>query len=360
MCTNSKRWWSAVFLAALILGVMSVEPATAKRSKKNGDLDLSGIVRPELINAQSDPTLRFPVMNLSGAVTYGWLDITSNTVSYLEVQPARRSNRTFSVSRFALGNLRFNGMFLVFKSPKKWQNMIYVPPSDWGKVHMAFGGLNKEANRQSLGTSSIYKTLMNFDGVLALVKPAPAPAPVIVQAAEPPPLPKPVAPPSPPAIVLSSPAGAGEGQAVELSESSVVIRGVAMDSTGIPVVRINGSPANMRPQTTRAADFWSDPLPLQVGSNHIQIIASNSAHIDAKLEVTVNYKPKAAPVNPRALDRTEIVGLLQGGVPAERIIDLIKQRGVKFSPTADDLGAIRSAGGTDDLVTAIQQAAPHP
>jgi hypothetical protein len=168
------------------------------------------------------------------------------------------------------------------------------------------------------------------------------------------------APPSPPAIVLSSPPGAGEGQTIEFNESTVVIRGVAMDSTGIPVVTINGSPVNMRPQTTQAAEFWSDPLPLQAGSNRIQIVAANSAHIEAKLDLTVQYKPKAAPVNPRALDRQEVIALLQGGVPPERIADLIKQRGIKFSPSPDDLNAIRAAGGTDDLIEAIQQAAPHP
>jgi len=132
---------------------------------------------------------------------------------------------------------------------------------------------------------------------------------------------------------------------------------VAMDSTGIPVVQINGSPANMRPQTPQAAEFWSDPLPLQAGSNQIQIVASNSARVETKLDLTVDYKPKTAPVNPRALDRQEIIGLLQGGVPSARIVDLIKERGIKFSPSADDLNAIRAAGGTDDLIEAIQQAA---
>jgi hypothetical protein len=175
-----------------------------------------------------------------------------------------------------------------------------------------------------------------------------------------PPPPKPVAPTSPPAIVLSSPPGAEQGQNVEVNEPSVVIRGVAMDSTGIPVVSINGSPVNMRPQTTQAAEFWSDPLTLKDGTNPIRVVASNSAHIQSTVDLTVSYKPKAAPVNPKALDLSEIVGLLQGGVPPERIAGLVKERGVKFSPSPDDVNAIRAAGGTDDLIQAIQQAAPHP
>jgi len=240
--------------------------------------------------------------------------------------------------------------------------LIYLPPDRWGSVHSG-PGMGAAANRESLGTSSIYKTLLNFDGVLALVKPpAPPPAPVIAQPVTPPPTPapKPVAPPSPPAIVLSSPAGAAGNQIVEWDQTTVVIRGVAMDSTGIPVVRINESPANMRPKSPQAAEFWSDPLPLQVGNNRIRIVASNSANVEAKLELTVNYKPKAAPVNPKALGREEIINLLQGGVPPERVADLVKEHGIKFSPSADDLNVIRAAGGTDDLIEAIQQAASHP
>lgn len=351
--------WRTALILFLSLSVPSVGLAKTKNLKGGGNSDLSGIVRPELANAQTDPTLRFPVMSMSGSITYGWLDITNNTIRYSEVQPTRRANHTFEVSRFAIGNLRFNGTFLTFKSPKKLQMLFYLPQEQWGTVHAAFGGVSKAATRESLGTASIYKTLMNFNGVLALVKPPPPPpSPVIVQPVAPAP-PKPVAPPSPPAIVLSSPAGAAEGQTLEMEESTVVIRGVAMDSTGIPAVKINGSPANMRPQTSQAAEFWSDPLPLQEGNNPIQIVASNSAHVDATLGLTVHYKPKTAPVNPRALDKGEILSLLQGGVPVAHVTELVKDRGIKFAPTADDLNDIRAAGGNDELIQAIQQAGPH-
>ena len=333
--------------------------AKTRGSKRAGDSDISNIIRPELVNAQNGPTLRFPIMHMTGSVTYGWLDISSSTVRYTEVQPTRKSGHTFEVSRFAIGNLRFNGNILSFKSPKKLQMMTYLPQDRWGSVHTSFGMRSAES-RDSLGTSSIYKTLMNFDGVLALVKPpTPPPAPVVAQPVAPAPPPKPAAPPSPPAIVLSSPPGAGENQTLELTESTVVIRGVAMDSTGIPVMRINGSPAYMRPQTPQAAEFWSDPLPLQAGSNHIQIVASNSAHVDAKLDLTVDYKPKTATVNPRALGKEEIVSLLQGGVPVAHVAELVKDRGIKFTPTSEDLNDIRAAGGSDELIQAMQQPAPH-
>jgi hypothetical protein len=133
-----------------------------------------------------------------------------------------------------------------------------------------------------------------------------------------------------------------------------------MDNTGIPVVSINGAPANMRPQNTQAAEFWSDPLPLQPGANPILIIASNSAHAEAKIAFAVHYTPKAAPVNPKALDKPDIISLLVGAVAPSRVAGIVKERGIKFTPTADDLNEIRAAGGTDELIQAIQEAAPHP
>jgi hypothetical protein len=170
--------------------------------------------------------------------------------------------------------------------------------------------------------------------------------------------PKPAVPPSSPAIVLASPSGVSPNQTVEFNESPMVIRGVATDSTGILVVAINGSAANMRPQNAQAAEFWSDPLPLQPGGNRIEIMATNTAHVEAKLVFLVHYTPKAAPPNPRALDKQDIISLLQGGVPTTRVVEIIKDRGIKFAPTADDLNNLRAAGGNEELIQVIQQAAP--
>lgn len=361
---SNGRCWRSVLLIILFFSVL---PAGLAKKARSSDTDLSNIIRPQLLNGQSDPTLRFPIMSIIGSLTYGWLDITNSEVHYTEVQPTRKANRTFEVSRVGLVNLRYNGIVLTFKSPKKQQMIIYLPQDEWGKVHTAFGGLPKVENRESLGTQSIYKTMLNFDGVMALVKPPLAPEPMVVQRQATPPPPKPSAPAAPPAIVLSSPSGASDNQTVEWSEGTVIVRGVAMDSTGIPVVKINGAPVNMRPQTPQAAEFWSDPLPLSSGDNRIQVTAINSAQAQSTLHLIVKYTPRSAvatvtpapAVNPRALDRLEIVGLLQGGVPSGHIMDLVKERGIKFSPSADDVAAIKAAGGSDDLIAAIQQAAPQ-
>ncbi len=368
MSPNHELWrrGRSALLLFLVVGMTSAATAgqLAKRgARERGGLYIDSDFRPQLLNADSDPTFRYPILSMPGSVfsiTYGWLDITRNSVRYQVAQPTSKSDHSFEVPRNEIGELRFNYNYVMFRSPKKRQMIFYFPQSQWGSVHTAPGAASA-AGRGTDGTVSIYQALRNFDHVLALVRPpALAPPPVAVQpVVSPPPESKPAAPPAPPAIVLAAPSGAGANQVVETDESPLVIRGVAMDSTGIPVVTINGSPANMRPQNTQAAEFWSDPLTLQPGGNRIQITATNAARVEAKLVFLVHYTPKAAPPNPRALDKQDIISLLQGGVPNARIAEIIKDRGIKFSPTADDLNDIRAEGGNDDLIQAIQQTAAN-
>jgi hypothetical protein len=268
------------------------------------------------------------------STSYGWVDISRGRIRYGVVQPPGKLGEGFDFAVGEINDIKIEQTYLMFHKDRKRYAIFYLSQNSWGTIHSGPGAM-AAASRGSMGTGSMYQALRNFDRVLAVVKPpAPAPPPVVAQALvtpppeEPKPAPPPAAPPAPPALVLAAPPGAGANQVIELDESPLVVRGVAMDNTGIPVVTINGSPANMRPQNGQAAEFWSDPLPLQPGGNRVQINASNSAHAEAKLVFIVHYTPKAAPPNPRALDQQEIISLLQGGVPSARFVEIIKDRGI--------------------------------
>lgn len=364
---NVSRMVRIVLLSFLILTVPSIATAQA-RAKKSSRLDVPAssntAIEPQLLNADTNPTLRFPIARASlsvSSISYGWLDISRGGVHYSVAQPPKKLDDGFSASTAEIRDLKLEerNNTVTFRDGNKRNTIFYVPQENWGSARGGRAFFAETAAGAS-GTQSIYKTMLDFEAMLALVKSTAAPpTPVIVVPVVPAsPPPTPVAPPAPPAIVVASPSGAGMNQSVELSESPLVIRGMAMDSTGIPVVSINGSPANMRPQNTQAAEFWSDPLPLQPGANTIQVTASNSAHVETKVAFTVHFTPKAALVNPRALGKTDIISLLQGAVPASRIAEIVKERGIKFMPTADDLNDIRAAGGNDELIQAIQQATP--
>ncbi len=363
-----NRMTHIVLLSFLILSVPSVASAQAhakKASRLTAPAMSNTAIQPQLLNADTNPTLRFPIARASLSVTslsYGWLDITQTGIHYSVEQPPKKLEDGFAAAKAEVRDLKLEDRnnTVIFRDGNKRETIFYAPQENWGTVRNA-REFFAAATDGAPGTQSIYKTMLDFEAELALVKstaapPAPVAAAPVVPATPPPSTP--VAPPAPPTIMVSSPSGAAMNQTVELSESSLVIRGVAMDSTGIPVVSINGTAANMRAQNTQAAEFWSDPMPLQAGATPIQITASNSANVQAKLAFTVHYTPKAAPVNPRALDKAEIISLLVGAVPDSRIVGIVQERGIKFVPTADDLKDIRAVGGSEGLIQAIQQAAP--
>ena len=65
----------------------------------------------------------------------------------------------------------------------------------------------------------------------------------------------------------------------------------------------------------------------------------------------------APAVNPKALSKPDILDLLRNSVPSPRVTTLVKERGIKFTPTANDLKEIVEAGGDEELVEALKQAA---
>ena len=364
---NLNRLERIVLLSLLIVIVPAVAAAQAgarKKSRLGEQATSNTTIQPKLLNADTNPTLRFPIARASlsiSSISYGWLDVTHAGIRYTVVQPAQKMADSFTASAAEIRELKLEDRnnTVTFRNVKTRETVFYVPQENWGGARggRAFLTLTSEG---ASGTQSIFKTLLDFEAMLALVKSTSAPpAPVVVAPVVPVlPPPTPAAPPTPPVIVVATPSGAGANQTVESQESPLVIRGVAMDSTGIPVVTINGSSANMRPQNSQAAEYWSDPLPLKAGDNLFQISATNAAHGETKIAFTVHYTNKVAPLNPKALDKAEIVSLLQGAVPPARVAGIVKERGIKFHPTADDLNEIRAAGGDDDLIQAIQQTTP--
>ena len=329
--------------------------------------DTSSFTQPQLLNADTDPTLRYPIGSLVGtlcaSMAYGWLDISHTGIHFRVVQPLKRLDQGFDIRTGEISDIKIWQQSIRFHSGSKKYTIFYAPEDRWESIHNcpAFWDV---ANLGERGTASIRDALSNFGSVLAQVKAATAPPPPVVAAPVVNPAaaatePKP-APFAPPAILMITPSGAGSNQVVDASDSPLTIRGFAMDATGIPVVKINGSPANMRPQSNQAAEFWSEPLPLQPGGNPIEIIAANAAHLETKVVFQVRYTPKPVPVASKGLSKEEIISLLHGEVPSSRVADLVRERGIKFSPADADLNQIRSEGGTDELIHAIQQAAAHP
>ncbi len=138
-----------------------------------------------------------------------------------------------------------------------------------------------------------------------------------------------------------------------------------MDNSGLPAVTINGAPAAMRPRNAQAADFTSDPIILQPGENKFEVVATNASRAETKVVFIARFTPAAPPrkiqpavhVNSKALGKADILDLLKGEVPNARVVELVKERGIKFGPTEDDYKEIRAAGGGEDLISVLKAAA---
>ena len=67
---------------------------------------------------------------------------------------------------------------------------------------------------------------------------------------------------------------------------------------------------------------------------------------------------KADRVAPKAMTLPELLELIRGGVPNNRLMDLVKERGVKFRLTPDAERQLRQAGAYEKLIVTIREVAP--
>lgn len=323
----------------------------------------------QLVNADVNPTIRIPVGHSSLNWTlikprikasYGWVEIDRNTIRYTMSRPSRNTkepDQAFAYGRTELTNLVLEFGASEFRAGGLRHFFGYSPQNHWDLVDSPGTTQKSLSNADNLYSPLVLRALQNFDEVVVELKrkqQAATPPPVVVQPE--PPAPKPV-PPSPPTLVVMAPSGAGANQTIDVNESALTIRGVAMDESGLPTITINGAPASLRPKSENVAEFWSDPISLKSGANPFEIEATSPAKATSHFQFIVRYTPKTAPANPRALGKDEIISLLQGGVPDSHVTELVKDRGIKFVPTSADLNDIRAAGGGEDLIQAVQQAA---
>jgi hypothetical protein len=367
--SESWRYRGRAILLLLVLGgvagdLLGAAGQLARRKRSAAREDYGEVAKPQLLNADTDPTLRYPIASFSGwsihSTSYGWLDVTRRGIHYRVVQPEGKRDEGFEASLEELDEIKLVYAYLQFRISNKKHTIFYLPEERWGTIHSGPGAMQAAGNN-AMGTGSIQQALRNFDRVLAMVKPPPPPAPAPVAA----PAPAPPPPPAPPTIVLLEPSVATSGQTLEVSANSLAVRGVATDPTGLPLVTINGNPVNMKPRSAQAVEFWSDPIALQPGENKFEIVASNAARAQADFSFKVRlaappppktWKPAAA--NPVPMAKAEILQMLKS-MPGGQVNALVRENGISFSPSADDLKEVREAGGGDDLIETLKQA-PTP
>lgn len=63
---------------------------------------------------------------------------------------------------------------------------------------------------------------------------------------------------------------------------------------------------------------------------------------------------------PKPLDRVQVLALLTGGVPSQRVARLVEERGIDFEPTEDYLKILQGAGADEALLNGLREARRIP
>jgi hypothetical protein len=101
------------------------------------------------------------------------------------------------------------------------------------------------------------------------------------------------------------------------------------------LTRLGGAPAPARAPTVPGAAAASNRAPAQPSA-------------------------AAQPAAPAGLRESELAELVEGGVATRRLIDLVEERGIAFSPTPATLSRLKAKGAADELLAALRRAGGAP
>ncbi|HXE76185.1 MAG TPA: hypothetical protein VNN18_11220 [Candidatus Xenobia bacterium] len=289
-----------------------------------------------------NPTLKFRIGHehkvlLATDYCYGDLYVSASRIRYHVVGPY--SVHSFDLARSEVTGTKpwYFGLEMVTK-PRKYHVVLY--PLDKGTPQVAI--LVAVIDPNYINPQPLADALTNFPMALERARAnLPRPAP-------PPPPPE---PPKPPEVLILEPAG----ENVEVNTATIDVRGVAMDSKGIALVRVGNKLATMQPRTLLATEFWVEDLPLAIGENQIEVVVTNTERVEAKSVVKVGRveAPPPEPPKPTGLSVDEVTKLLAAGVTPARVETIVKERGVGFELNDENEKKLRDAGATDALLLVI-------
>jgi len=239
-------------------------PQEQKESAARGEVLLSQSEGgPDLISGPGGEfILRYPVAHQHAATgCLGWLYISRDTMRYEVLHPPQDMGHAFELKRsdltvaqqwrfwgklFNEAEFKFRGggtyhFFHIRKSILQSRNTKFT----WGEV---------------LSFQDLVNGAQSFDDVVAVLK------------ARMPPPPAPPAPP--PTISMLEPAGAEEGKTVSAYDSTLHLRGIASQASGIASVSVNGQSAFFKPLAPQTVEFDLRDLPLSSGTSAVVVVAT--------------------------------------------------------------------------------------
>jgi hypothetical protein len=215
----------------------------------------------ELVNPGDNPAVRYPVAHFGGAglfasFDYGYLYFSRDTIRY---EVVRGGGHPFEFPRSALEVAK---EWTTFGMPNRAAELRFqgVNYHFW---QVARSNLTSGRAR-SMGFQDLINAANNPEDAIAMAEARYARY-----------APKPVAPPAPPpTISMLEPAGAEEGKTVSAYDSTLHLRGIASQASGIASISVNGQSAFFKPLAPQTVEFDLRDLPLSSGTNAVVVVAT--------------------------------------------------------------------------------------
>ena len=145
-----KRMGRTVLFLFLIINVTLATAAGQARKKSKmstGGASPDDYTKPQLLNADTNPTLRYPAASFSGwsvkSTSYGWFDVTRQGIHYAVVQPADKISEGFDMGSAEITDLKIEQTYLMFHrgAEKKKYMVFYLSQDRWGTIHSGPGAM---------------------------------------------------------------------------------------------------------------------------------------------------------------------------------------------------------------------------
>ncbi len=348
------------------------------------------------VDFNGEPALRFSVLHAHRGDCAGYLYVTSTRIAYDPVFSSNYRQDGFNSPRAQLrsASVARQGYIKVYLPQRKYN--FYVLFDRGSKRYPAMGKAVRPLTAQvTLAFSNFDGAVREFERQTAGLQAPVAPVAATSVAAQP--------AAAGPKVRIMEPAIADPTQPVEVAQSTVLLRGAALDPKGVASVTVNGREAEFRSAgDNRAVEFSLKDLAVREGLNRVAVVATNVDHQNTQLEVLLWGHPSSAtgtaatppaappptqvttlptqvtippttpapapstgpeaPASPEAsadsvpLQKDEILQMVQNGLPNDQVADLIEESGIDFAPTEDYYKALRKAGGDDALIAALRKA----
>ncbi len=265
----------------------------------------------ELVNPGDNPAVRYPVAHIGGggifaSFDYGWLYFSRDTIRYEVVRGG--GGNAFSFSRSEL------------QVAKEWTTMGMPNRA----AELRFHGRNyhfwqvtrsnlESGRAKPVGYQELINAANNPEDAIAMAEARYARY-----------APKPVAPPAPPpTISMLEPAGAEEGRTVSAYESTLRVRGIASQASGIASVSVNGQSAFFKPLAPQTVEFDLRDLPLGAGMSAVVVVATATDKSVGQMTFRVT-RPEVRVLEPGAGSETQeaavrVRGLAVGFAEVEKV-----------------------------------------